>query len=195
MSSVSEHERRLILDLLMGRVSEDDFYRDLPCKPGEASELGLAMLRRAVEERDPVGVEFGLYLGHRFGISQKYLDVLLLLAGENWHERHEDVIDGLAKLDSPESVDVFYRAALVKHPYLEYDEAYALGVKCIYALGKIQTLEAVVRLGELLRSGNSVLESEAGAQLARIERLGKSETVRVAARDALAAGRSTGANR
>jgi hypothetical protein len=170
MSSVSERECQLILALLTGRIPEDEFYRELPCKPDEASEHGFAMLRRAVEERDPVGVEFGLYLGHRFGISQKYLDVLLVLAGENWHERHEDVIDGLAKLGSPESVDAFYRAALVKHPYLEYDEAYALGVKCIYALGKIQSMEAVVRLGELLRSGNSVLESEAGAQLARIKR-------------------------
>jgi PBS lyase HEAT-like repeat len=190
MSSVSKREGQLILDLLLHRVSEEDFYREFPSKPDEANELGLAMLRRAAGERDPVGVEYGLYLGHRFGITRSYLDVLLVLADADWHERHADVVDGLAKLREPVSVDVLYRAALVQHYYLEYDEAYSLGVKCIYALGDIQTPEAVDRLRKLLSSGNGVLESEAAAQLDDIEKTGKLEAVRIAARDALAVSRS-----
>ncbi len=145
------------------------------------------MLRRALEERDPVGVEFGLYLGHRCGISQDYLDVLLALGVESWHERHEDVVDALAKLKALASVDVLFRTALVNYPYRAYDESNALGVKCIRALGAIQTREAISRLGELMCSGSGVLKMEAETQLGRIERSGLSEMARDVAREVLAA--------
>jgi hypothetical protein len=113
MSSVGNREQRLILDLLLRRKSARQFFEEFPVKPDDAAAPGLAMLQRALAERDSVGVEFGLYLGHRFGISLKYLDVLLALAGEKWHERHEDVIDGLAKLRSPQSIDVLYHTVSV----------------------------------------------------------------------------------
>lgn len=181
MSFVSEREQRLILDLLSGRISEEDFYREFPTNPGEVSAVALAMLQRALQERDPVGAEFGLYLAHRFGITNNFLDVLLALANVPWHQRHEDVIEGLAALKNPASVDALYQAALARHPYLEYDDAFALGTKSIYALGAIETREAVSRLGELLHCGNSILETEAKAQLKRIAKAGRSDSARNAA--------------
>jgi hypothetical protein len=104
MSFVSPDKQQLILDLLLQKVSERDFYSRFPTTPSEASASGAAMLRRALEEQDRVAVEFGLYLGHRFGITPDYLDALEKLAGTAWHERHEDVVAGLAKLASPSSV-------------------------------------------------------------------------------------------
>jgi hypothetical protein len=188
MSSIRKRERQLILGLLLSRISEDEFYREYPTKPEEASSVGLAMLRRALQERDPVGVEFGLYLGHRFGISPDYLDVLLSLASADWHERHEDVVDGLAKLKAPASASRLYEAALAEHPYRQYDEANTLGVKAVRALGSLQTQEAIVLLGRLLCGGNAALKSEALAQLRRVESGAKSDVLRVAAHDALRAG-------
>jgi hypothetical protein len=190
MSAVSERELSLILDLLLSRISEDEFHRQFPIVPGAASAAGLAMLQRAVQTPDPVGVEFGLYLGHRFGISPEYLDVLIALAGASWHERHEDVVDGLAKLKAPTSVDALYGLALAKYTYREYDDACSLGVKSIRALGAIQSVEAVERLAALLRCGNDILVSQAERQLLRMECSGASETVRDAARRILASHRS-----
>jgi hypothetical protein len=187
MSFVGERERGLILDLLRGQIREDDFYREFRIKPGEASSTGRAMLVRASQERDPAGVEFGLYLGHRFGVSEEYLDVLLGLACEPWHERHEDVIDALAKLKAPRSVEALYRTALTTFPYREYDEFNSLGTKCVRALGAIQTKEAIIQLGNLMANGGPILEGEAQAQLRRIEGEGSSEVARETAREILAA--------
>jgi len=36
--------------------------------------------------------------------------------------------------------------AITEHPYLEYDEAKALAVKCIWALGALGSVEAVEKL-------------------------------------------------
>jgi hypothetical protein len=185
---VPEREQKLILDLLLGKISEEGFCREFPTSPREASSVALSMLRQALRERDAVGVEFGLYLGHRFGISQDFLDVLLSLSNEPWHQQHENVIDGLAKLADPASVDVLYQTALARHPYLEYDEAFALGTKSIHALGAIRTPEAIARLGDLLHSGNEILESKAESQLRRIERADAPDFIRDAARKVLAAG-------
>src|SRR6266542_204698 len=158
MSFVGERERGLILDLLRGQIREDEFYRGFGIKPGEGSSTGRAMLRRALREKDPTGVEFGLYLGHRFGISDEYLDMLLDLAVASWHERHEDVIDALAKLKAPKSVDALFRTALTSFPYREYDEFNSLGMKCVRALAAIQTKDAIARLGDLMASGGPNLE-------------------------------------
>jgi len=102
-----------------------------------------------LKERDADEVEFGLLLGFAFGFSHDHLDTLHALAGEDWHTRHEDVIaalDELLKMKAAVSAEVLYRAALSKYPYRDYDEAEALGVKCIWALGHLRTREAVLRL-------------------------------------------------
>jgi hypothetical protein len=80
--------------------------------------------------------------------------------------------------------------ALARFPYLDYDDAFALGVKCIWALGRIQTEEAVARLTDLLSCGNTILEENAAEQLARIERGSQSQAIRDAATRALAARRA-----
>jgi hypothetical protein len=191
VSFVGDREQRLILDLLVGRVSDSDFRRQFPMRPEQAAEFVLGMLTRALRERDPVGVEFGLYLGHRFGFSDQHLEILCLLACVKWHERHEDVVDALAKLKSPRCVDVLYCAALTGHAYRQYDETESLGVKCIYVLEAIQTRDATVRLGALLHSGNQVLERQAAAALHRIEQSGEASAAR-AAREVLGKNRPSG---
>src|SRR5579859_7838663 len=168
MSYLSEREYQLILDLLLRRVSEDVFFQKFPANPAQIRAISLKTLQQALHERDPDGVEFGLYLGHRFGFSPAHLETLNALAESDWHTRHQDVVDGLSRLAAPSSVEPLYRAALSKHPYLDYDEANALGVKAIWALGRIETREAVARLGDLLRCDDPILVDEAKSQLARV---------------------------
>lgn len=175
MSVVGERERRLILDLLLKRISEDEFYRSYPLARGEASHAGQVMLARALKERDAAGAEFGLYLGARFGITDEYLDVLLELATAPWHERHEDIVDALAILKSPKSVDTLVRAATTSYPYRDYDQFNSLGVKCVYALAKIGTPEAVAGLRKLKNSGDPNVAREAGRHLRRIDGIADEE--------------------
>jgi hypothetical protein len=184
MSSSSEREQRLILDVLGNRISAEEFLQAFPRK-GEPSLLGLSMLREALEERDPVGVEFGLYLAFRFGVSADYLDVLLALATADWHENHEDVVEALTELNAPESATALHAAALAEHEYLEYDEAHALGTKSAWALAKLQTEAAVEALTDLLSSGAAPVAQVAREQLERLAAGAPSPSVRDAARSAL----------
>lgn len=165
MSLVGEHERRLILDLLRKRISEDDFCAAYPMTPGEGSHVGYEMLARALQQQDAVAVAFGMYLGGRFGVTDEYLDVLLDLATAPWHETHEDVVTAIGTLKSPKSIDTLVRTATTHFPYRDYDEFNSLGVKCVYALAKIGTPEAIAGLRTLATSGDPNLARNASARL------------------------------
>jgi hypothetical protein len=181
---MSEREQGLILDLLQSKLSEEEFRRDFPLAYGAEGTASLGILQRAFREHDPIAVEFGLYLAHRFGVSQQHLEVLLALADVEWHERHEDVVDLLKKLKSPSSIAVLYRVAMKKYSYRAYDDTSSLSVKCIWVLGNIGNQEAIMYLGELLHCDNEILAQNADEQLTRIENRADTDVLREAARSA-----------
>lgn len=187
MSFVEDREVRLFNDLESGRISEDEFYRTYPLDPGTGSDAGLAMLVRALHERDDMGVGLGLRFGFNFGFSDAYLDVLLALAEAPWHRSHENLTYPLEELDSPRKIDTFARLATVKLTYVEDDKFKALGTKCLWVLGRIGTREAVLRIGELLRCGEPIIEYRAEEQLKILESESPSEDIRALARKLLAA--------
>jgi hypothetical protein len=143
------------------------------------------MLSRALRDKDGVGVEFGLYLGFRFGTSPDYLTPLLGLAEGDWHQRHEDVVLALEKLLDPSSIDVLSRVACTMYDYLAYDGSRALRVKSVYAISKIPALEAVAALKRLWQCGDDVTAPLAKERLAALEKRSSSEAVREAARRTL----------
>jgi hypothetical protein len=192
MSFVSEQQWQLAVELVTGRMSEKTFCDSMTTAAEDMPGLSLQLLRKSSDEHDADGVEFGLILGHGFGFTDEHLAVLLHLAGEGWHMQHENVVDGLAEFSAPSSVDTLYRAALTRHDYLDYDKAFALGVKCIWALGRINSEEAVTRLGDLMSCGNNILVENAMKQLFRIQHEGESDALREAARKALRAKKPTG---
>lgn len=178
---------KLILDLLLHKINKDEFFRNFPTTESEASGEALKMLTEALQYRDADGVEFGLLMGHHFGFSREFLDVLLRLAGENWHQQHESLVDTFAKTKWPESVEVLSTIAVTSYDYREYDDYCSLGVKCIYALAAIETREAILQLGKLARCGIAILEREAVARLTGIAKQGSSSDGRQLACDILKA--------
>ena len=90
-----------------------------------------------------------------------------------WHTQHENIASILQELKAPESVDCLYQAAVVDLDYLDYDEAYALAVKCAWALGAIRTEQAKEKLHMLAKSENPVKRD---AALYQLKRLGSEET-------------------
>ncbi len=163
---MDERGVKLVIDLAAGRVSDREFLDQMDAKAG-GSALGLKLLGRAITDRDARGVEMALHVGHRFGITSDYLAPLLQLATADFHERHEDVVRALQHLAAPESVEALEATAVASYPYLEYDDDYALGIKCLHALEAIATPDAYAAIERLSRSSNEVLAAKATAMLAR----------------------------
>ncbi|WP_145973675.1 hypothetical protein [Phytobacter massiliensis] len=53
----------------------------------------------------------------------------------------------------------------MKFDYLDFDDSYALAVKCIWALGDIATKESFEKLKLLSKSNNTVIKENACHQL------------------------------
>lgn len=186
MSFLGETYGRLAKELWQGNISDSDFYEVFATSKNDVQIFGVKVLTQALLEHNADLVEFGLYIGHRFGFTANHIELLIKLANEYWHTQHENIVDGLGKLRAPASVDTLYNMARARLAYLEYDEAYALGVKSIWALASIDTIEATLRLVDLLSSGNNILEENAKNRLRRLQQKGQSDAVRDIAKKALA---------
>ena len=164
---MSPEERSLVMSLFVvpGRqpVSNDQFLKEFGAADGTA--LGLDLLRDAVDRRDPVDVELALVVCFRFGFTNDHLQPLLALAFADWHQRHEDVASALRELRSPASIDALVHLARWVPVYLEFDDARALAVKAIWALGGIGGGAARGALTSLASSPDSIVAENATAQL------------------------------
>jgi HEAT repeat protein len=166
---MSPEERSLVMALYVvpGRqpMSRERFLREFGAADGVA--LGLDLLRDAVDRRDPLDVELALIVGFNYGFSDGHLQSLLTLAFADWHQRHEDVASALGQLRSPASVDALEHLTRWIPAYLEFDEARALAVKAIWALGGINSEAARRALTSIADSPCSILAKAAVAQLQR----------------------------
>jgi hypothetical protein len=178
MSFAPDQVSRLIADLFMKRISEPEFLSELGITKENAPGLAKELLDSAKAARDPEGVENGVFLMYRFGYDPSFVGILNALATEPWHKKHEDIVFALGKLKDPSSVPALAGSATATHPYLEDDEAFALGVKSVYALKSIQTPEAIRILGDLARSGNEVVADAAKGRLKDLSRNAATETAR-----------------
>lgn len=181
-SFVPERERDLVFGLVTGRLTKDEFESSFD---GNPSTVSVQWLNRSVEDEDPLGVELGLHLGHRFGFPDACVPALVLLATADWHQRHEDVVDALSGLRPPESVDALFEAATTNFPYRDYDDSQSLPIKCVRALRQVGTMDAVVRLAELSCSEEPIVSEAALEMLRRLAAEALSEQTRDAASRAL----------
>ncbi len=102
-----------------------------------------------------------------FGITMDHLSLLIQLESADWHRRHEDVVNALAELKSPEAVSALYHAAWWIPDYLGFDDTRALARKAIWALGATPGAEAEQALKRLESVGSEYLREKAQQQLAR----------------------------
>jgi len=133
----------------------------------DGRQLGLKLLKEAIESRDADGVELALIVGNEFGITMDYLGMLLQLSSADWHCMHEDVVSLLGQLRTPTAVDALYQAAVWIPDYLDYDDNRALARKAIWALGDTPGPEAGAALVRLRDSDSEIVRKGAEAQLER----------------------------
>ncbi|MFC5473994.1 hypothetical protein [Paraherbaspirillum soli] len=154
-------QRNLILNLSLGRVSKDEFLRHFPEILESNGDYLRHELERAFSSKDADAVEHLLLLGFQFGCTESSAEVLCNLILQDWHTQHENIAMVLKDMRYPGAVQCLYQAALAVFPYLDYDESYALGVKCIYALRAIGTSNAKEKLALIAQGSNAILAENA----------------------------------
>ena len=116
------------------------------------------------EKTDPHDIENVLYVANTFGVlSEEFVDILIILLQETWHYGHESIVWAFQKIKSPRTVDILYKTALARFPYLDYDETGhdSLRLHCIWALGEINTPGAKEKLKLLTQSDDPVTKEKA----------------------------------
>lgn len=168
-----EDERMLIQQLIKKSISKEYFLerftQDILKNPKYIKQL----LEVAYEEENALDIDYLIYIGLTFEVfTEDYSDLLCKLIESPWHEQHESIAGIFQYLKSSKSVDSLYKTAMTQYEYLDYDDSYALAVKCIWALGAIGTKEAYHSLKELSKSDNKIIAENAKNQLKRLEEKG-----------------------
>lgn len=160
-----------ITELMLRRISKDEFLTMENLSENDMKECVCKELLIAMEKQQPIRVDNLLFLVFHFDLLDKEMeDILNQLLACDWHMQHENIAMLLQKLKSPNSIEVLYETAIKEYEYLDYDEAHALAVKCIWALGDIGTEHAEQKLKLLLNSHISVIKENAQKQLDRIDK-------------------------
>lgn len=163
---MTEQEKKLILDLSLKSISEEDFFHQFRINIDSIQSYVLEQLQKAYAGKNPDDVSYSLLLGFFFKtFSLDYENVLSKLIEEDWHYKHEDIALILQTLKSPKSVDALYNTALREFKYLGYDDTFSLARKCIHALGDINTEYAREKLQMLAQSDIPIIKEKAEKQL------------------------------
>lgn len=157
-------------NLMMDRISKNKFLRLTGVKKNYLSDEILELLEVSFIEKSSQKTEIAIYLVFKYELlSKKYVVTLNSLLVSDWHEQHENIAMLLQEAKNVSSVEFLHKAIGLNLNYLDYDEAYALEVKCIWALGDIGNDEAKEKLQHLVESRNKIISSNAKKQLSRIE--------------------------
>ena len=158
-----------VQDEVKVKTIRDTFIRDFTVDVTREPEYVLKLLEAAYLEKNSGDVEFSITIAGSFNlISKDYVSILMKLIETDWHYMHEDIASIFQTLKSSNTVDCLYRTALRRFKYLDYDDAYALAVKCIWALGDINTIASKTKLELLAQSDNQVIKDNAIYQLNRL---------------------------
>ncbi|HEY6252424.1 MAG TPA: hypothetical protein VI685_20915 [Candidatus Angelobacter sp.] len=141
-----------------------------PTNPKTDTGYILRALEQTLHTKRKADVECAMILWFHFGFPDNTGPILCKLILEDWHTQHENMAAAMQKLRDPRTVDCLYQTALARFPYLEYDEAHALAVKCLWALSDINTHEACEKLKLLTQSKNKIIRENAERLLNRSSR-------------------------
>ncbi|WP_312429675.1 hypothetical protein [Lacrimispora sp.] len=145
-----------------------EFIKDFAVDVTKDPSYIIRLLEMAFGEQNAIDVESALYVGFAFNLFTKdFANVLCKLIEANWHFQHENIASILKQLKCPDTVDSLFKAALLRLKYLEYSDVSPLAVKCIWALGDINTRESRKKLELLAQSENQIIKDNAIMQLSR----------------------------
>jgi hypothetical protein len=150
-------------------MTKEEFLQRFPSAV-EGGRLALHVLEDAFRSRDAEQLQCALVIGFVFGFVPDHVGVLSQLIDADWHYSHEDAVSALDHVRAAGAVEPLFRATQRIPKYLEFDEARALAVKAIWALGNLGSAEARTKLEILAQSGNAILRNVVKEQFERMDR-------------------------
>lgn len=163
--------REYIWKLMKKEISKEDLLIKLGLSEKLLLSIIIDMVNLANENKDAEMLEDAVYLVFLYDIQLvNLIDLLNLLIISDWHKEHENIAILLQKAKLPSSVEYLLQTIDSQYDYLDYDESYALTVKCIWALGDIRDESAKKALTKLLDSSNEIIKDNAKKQLERISK-------------------------
>jgi len=163
---MTSNEHELILKLVTESLPKDEFLAKFR-ESEDGSHLAGILLDEAIESRESEDVEYALMVGFTFGFCPDQLNRLVVILSKDWHHKHEDVVTALGQLAHRDAIEALYQATQWIPDYLDFDESRALGVKAIWALGRIEGHEAEKALTRLGEANVPILSDEANRQITR----------------------------
>lgn len=170
---MTNDERQILKQFNSGSISKDEVMKLYPIdlQSDVASDHVFSLIKKAFENQD--GSDFDLALNlivfvPNIAYTDEFVGLLCKSLKGHWHRRHEDIALMLESIKSPKSVDTLYETALTKFDYLDYDNSIPLAIKCIYALGEINTENSKAKLKLLTDSSDLLIREEAKKQLSQI---------------------------
>ncbi|MHB8065639.1 MAG: hypothetical protein ACYDG2_23975 [Ruminiclostridium sp.] len=165
---MTKKERELLHKLMTRAIPIEVFAKDFTVDISKNPRYICELLETALFEHEANDVEYLLTAIFHFKLFiEDYVDILCKLISETWHFQHENIASIFQKIKSPKTVECLYKTALTQFEYLEFDDAFALAVKCIWALGDINTTESREKLILLTQSENEIIKDNATNQLNR----------------------------
>lgn len=143
----------LITSLYSREISTEEFikkyFKDLPCTDEYVSNL----IEKGIGNKSDILVEEAVVLLYTGVFSINLFTVKLCeLLNYTWHTKHEDIAMLLENIAAPDTVDCLYKVVELKFDYLDYDDTYQFARKCVKALSRIGTEEAIDKLKMLTLS-------------------------------------------
>lgn len=168
---MNETEEKMILDLSLDNISKEEFIDNYPVNLIEKPSYFVQVLENALINRNSDDVELALMVAGYIDSIDMYLPVLRKLLLEDWHNQHEIIVDILAGVKDPEDAKCFRHVLNCTYGHDDDIEDFIvpLWIKCIWALGKINTSEAMEYLSAFK---NSEYESVKEAVLTQFKKNG-----------------------
>lgn len=149
------------------KITIDDLKINFDTQGKDLTSCLLENLEIAKSEHSEVDVESIIILifSSKEIKTDDLVSILCELMLEPWHYKHEDIARLFQKWRNPKTIKILFDTCNAKFKYLDYDDSYALAVKCIWALGDIATKESFDKLKILSTSKNPVIKENAYYQL------------------------------
>ena len=135
--------------------------------PGISDDM-VVFLKKTISNRNPLELDYVIYVIFYLNIyNTELIQIFNSLLIEDWHYKHEDIVDLLCDYKSTSSCPYLYKASLMSLPYLTYDgdETFAFASKCIHLLGKINDETSKYYLKKLTECADPILKRYAEKQL------------------------------
>ncbi|MBD2721815.1 HEAT repeat domain-containing protein [Hymenobacter armeniacus] len=159
MRILTKEQQKLIIEFIDADILADKLEQALGPVPFDTPNLLITLMESAIasgkaKEADAaIGIANGLKNDRGFG--KRAVPSLLALLEMDGHYNHEGIIGILQRIKDARAVEGIYKASLLYHSYLAYDDTSGLARKCTWALADIGNEEAYEKLKLLAANPNA----------------------------------------